>query len=211
MSDVKPTVYIVDDDVSVLESLKLLVEAAGWQAEVFRSGREFVARRVQAPCCLVLDLHLPDLNGFDVQRLVADRSELPVIFITGHGDVPATVRAMRAGAIEFLTKPLRDDVLLGAIESALDKSRAEMSQAAEMHDLRDCYVSLSHREQEVMALVVSGRLNKQVGGALGISEITVKAHRGRMMRKMKAGSLPELVMMAARLCLIPQHGRRRFM
>jgi FixJ family two-component response regulator len=211
MSDVKPTVYIVDDDVSVLESLKLLVESAGWHAEAFSSGREFVAQRVQSPCCLVLDLHLPDLSGLDVQRLVADRSELPVIFITGHGDVPTTVRAMRAGAIEFLTKPLRNDVLLRAMEMALDKSRAELSQAAEIHDLRDCYASLSHREQEVMELVVSGRLNKQVGGDLGISEITVKAHRGRMMRKMKAGSLPELVMRAARLCLIRPYGRRRFL
>ena len=211
MSDIKPTVYIVDDDVPVLESLKLLVESAGWQAEIFGSGREFLSRRVQAPCCLVLDLHLPDLNGLDVQKLVADRSEMPVIFITGHGDVPTTVCAMRAGAIEFLTKPLRDDVLLRAIESAFDRSRAELSRAAEMHDLRDCFASLSHREQEVMTLVVSGRLNKQVGGVLGISEITVKAHRGRMMRKMKAGSLPELVMMAARLCLIPQHARRRLM
>ncbi len=211
MSDVNPSVYIVDDDSSVLESLKLLVESAGWQAHIFGSGGEFLSQRVQAPCCLVLDLHLPDLNGLDVQKLVADRSEMPVIFITGHGDVPTTVRAMRAGAIEFLTKPLRDDVLLRAIESALERSRAELSQAAEMHDLRDCYASLSHREQEVMTLVVSGRLNKQVGGVLGISEITVKAHRGKMMQKMKARSLPELVMMAARLCVMPQFDRRRSM
>jgi len=211
MSDVNPTVYIVDDDVAVLESLKLLVESAGWQAESFGSGREFLSRRVQAPCCLILDLHLPDLNGLDVQKLVANRSEMPVIFITGHGDVATTVRAMQAGAIEFLTKPLRDDVLLHAIESALERSHAELSLAAEMHDLRDCYASLSHREQEVMTLVVSGRLNKQVGGTLGISEITVKAHRGKMMRKMKAGSLPELVMMAARLCVIPPFDRRRSM
>jgi FixJ family two-component response regulator len=212
MSDVKPTVFVVDDDVAVLESLKLLIESAGWQPQAFLSGREFLARPlVRGACCLVLDLHLPDLSGLDVQELVAGRVEMPIIFITGHGDVPTTVRALKAGALDFLTKPVRDDILLNTIENALERSRAELARAAEMRELRDCYASLSHREQEVMSLVVSGQLNKQVGGELGISEITVKAHRGRMMRKMKAGSLPELVMMAARLCLTPPHRGREGM
>jgi FixJ family two-component response regulator len=200
MSDTRPTVFVVDDDVSVRESLRLLIESIDWQPETFGSGREFLSRpRIWSPSCLVLDLLLPDLNGLDVQRLLADRTDMPIIFITGHNDVPMTVRAMKAGAVEFLTKPVLADPLLGAIRNAIDRSRAELARAAEIQRLRDCYVSLSRREQEVMALVVSGRMNKQVGGELGISEITVKAHRGRMMRKMKAGSLPDLVKMAARL------------
>jgi FixJ family two-component response regulator len=212
MSGVIPTVFIVDDDGPVLESLKLLIESAGWQAETFQSAREFLSRPpLYAPCCLVLDLHLPDLSGLEVQELVADRSAMPIIFITGHGDVPTTVRAMRAGAMEFLTKPLRDNQLLSAIDKALESSRLDLAQAIELRELRGCYASLSHREQEVMGLVVAGQLNKQVGGELGISEITVKAHRGRMMRKMKAASLAELVMMAARLCLTPQRRGRRLM
>jgi FixJ family two-component response regulator len=209
MSDAKPTVFVVDDHASVRESLKLLIDSAGWQPETFPSAGEFLARPpLLAPGCLVLDLRLPDLDGLDVQRLVADRTGLPIIFITGCGDVPATVRAMKAGAMEFLTKPLRGDVLVSAIAAAIERSRAELEQAAEMQGLRDCYESLSRREQEVMALVVAGQLNKQVGGELGISEITVKAHRGRMMRKMHAGSLPELVTMAARLGLTPQGNER---
>jgi FixJ family two-component response regulator len=202
-------VFVVDDHASVRESLKLLIDSAGWQPETFASAREFLARPpLLAPGCLVLDLRLPDLDGLDVQRHVAGRAGLPIIFITGCGDVPATVRAMKAGAVEFLTKPLRGDVLVSAIAAAIDRSRAELERAAEMQDLRDCYASLSRREQEVMALVVVGRLNKQVGGELGISEITVKAHRGRMMRKMHAGSLPELVTMAATLGLTPQGNER---
>ncbi len=200
MSDGKPTVFVVDDDVSVRESLKLLIESAGWQPETFGSGQEFLARpRVPAPSCLVLDVVLPDLNGCDLQKLVVDRADMPIIFITGYGDVPTTVRAMRAGAVDFFTKPLVDDVLLSAIRNAIDRSCAALGDAAEMRALRDSYASLSRREREVMALIVAGRLNKQVGGELGISEITVKAHRGKMMRKMNAGSLPELVRMAERL------------
>lgn len=205
MFDARPTVFVVDDDVSVRESLKLLIESAGWQAETFGSGQEFLSRpRVPRPSCLLLDVVLPDLNGCDLQKLVADRAEMPIIFMSGYGDVPTTVRAMKAGAAEFFTKPLVDDVLLSAIRNAIDRSCAALMDAAEMRELRDSYASLSRREREVMELIVSGRcrLNKLVGGELGISEITVKAHRGKMMRKMQAGSLPELVRMAARLCLV---------
>jgi FixJ family two-component response regulator len=197
-----PIVFVVDDDVSVRESLKLLIESAGWQPETFGSGQEFLAcQRVLAPSCLVLDVVLPDLNGCDLQKLVADRADMPIIFITGHGDVSTTVRAMKAGAIEFLTKPFVTDVLVSAIRNAINRSCAALGDAEHMRALRDSYASLSRREREVMALIAAGRLNKQVGGELGISEITVKAHRGKMMRKMNADSLPELVRMAARLCL----------
>ena len=202
MSDVAPTVFIVDDDSSVCESLKLLIESAGWHPEAFGSGREFLARpRAVAPSCLVLDAVLPDLNGCDLQKLVADRTDMPIIFISGHGDVPTTVRAMKAGAVDFFTKPFVADVLLSAIHNAINRSCAALGDAGLMCALRDSYASLSRREREVMALVAAGRLNKQVGGELGISEITVKAHRGKMMRKMHADSLPELVRMADRLCL----------
>jgi FixJ family two-component response regulator len=196
-----PLVFVVDDDVSVRESLELLIQSAGWQPETFASAREFLAHPpVQAPCCLVLDVSLPDLNGLDLQRRVAaDRSDLPIIFITGHGDIPMSVQAMKAGAVEFLTKPFGDEALLNAIGGAIERSRAALGDQAENQVLRDCYASLSAREREVMALVVAGLLNKQVGGRLGISEITVKAHRGRVMRKMKARSLAHLVKMAARL------------
>jgi FixJ family two-component response regulator len=206
MSDVKPTVFVVDDDVSVRESLKLLIESAGWQAETFGSGQEFLSReRAPGPNCLLLDVVLPDLNGCDLQSLVADRADMPIIFMTGYGDVATTVRAMKAGAAEFFTKPLVDDVLLSAIRNAIDRSCAALADAAVMRALRDSYASLSPREREVMELIVSGRcrLNKQVGGELGISEITVKAHRSKMMRKMQARSLAELVRMAAKLCLAP--------
>jgi FixJ family two-component response regulator len=204
MSDAKPIVFVVDDDVSVRESLKLLVESAGWQPETFGSGQEFLARpRVPAPSCLVLDVVLPDLNGCDLQRLVADRADMPIIFITGHGDAPTIVRAMKAGAVDFFTKPLADELLLRAIRNAIDRSRAALAQAAERRALEQSYASLSRREREVMALIVAGRLNKQAGGELGISEITVKAHRGKMMRKMNADSLPALVRMADRLRLAP--------
>jgi FixJ family two-component response regulator len=196
-----PVVFVVDDDVSVRESLELLIRTAGWQPETFASSQEFLARpRLVAPSCLVLDVGLPDLNGLDLQkRIAADRIDMPIIFITGYGDVPMTVRAMKAGAVEFLTKPFDDDVLLSAIRNAIERSHTALDHEAELQALRDCYASLSRREREVMALVVAGLLNKQVGGELGISEITVKAHRGKVMRKMKAGSLADLVTMAARL------------
>ena len=198
-------VFVVDDDVSVRESLELLIRHAGWRPEMFPSAQEFLARpRALVPSCLVLDVSLPGLNGLELQKRIAvERTDMPIIFITGRGDVPMTVQAMKAGAIEFLTKPFSDDVLLGAIQQALEWSRAALGREAEVRALRDCYASMTPREREVMALVVSGLLNKQVGGQLGISEITVKAHRGKVMQKMKARSLAELVRMAARLRLDP--------
>ena len=172
--------------------------------------RNAQVQRVLAPSCLVLDVGLQDLNGLDLQkRVAADRTDMPIIFITGHGDVPMTVRAMKAGAVEFLTKPFADEVLLGAIRNAIERSRAAVSREVEMRVLQNSYASLTPREREVMALVVSGRLNKQVGGELGISEITVKAHRGHAMRKMKADSLADLVKMAARLRLAPAAPRKQ--
>jgi FixJ family two-component response regulator len=203
MSHAIPTVFVVDDDVSVRESLELLIGCAGWRPETFPSAHAFLAHpRVPAPSCLILDVSLPDLNGLDLQkRIASDRVDMPIIFITGHGDIPTTVRAMKAGAVEFLTKPFSDDALLSAVQHAIERSQAELGHEAEMRVLRDCYASLSPREREVMALVVSGLLNKQVGGELGISEITVKAHRGKMMRKMKADSLADLVRKATKLGL----------
>jgi FixJ family two-component response regulator len=188
----------------VRESLEVLIRCAGWRSEVFATAQEFLARpRVFLPSCLVLDVTLPDLNGLDLQKRIAtDRIDMPIIFITGHGDVPMTVRAMKAGAVEFLTKPYADEVLLSAIQQAIECSHSALRCEAEMRSLRDPYASLSCREQQVMGLVVRGLLNKQVGGELGISEITVKAHRGNVMRKMKAGSLANLVKMAAALNLL---------
>jgi len=203
MSRDAPIVFVVDDDVSVRESLEALIRCEGWEPETFASAQEFLARpRVGVPSCLVLDVSLPDLNGLDLQnRIAADRTDMPIIFITGHGDVPMTVRAMKAGAVEFLTKPFEDETLLSAIRNAIGRSQTTLDHEAKVRKLRDSYASLTPREREVMALVVSGLLNKQVGRELGISEITVKGHRGKVMEKMKADSLAELVKMDARLCL----------
>ena len=205
MSHATPIVFIVDDDISVRESLESLIRTAGWQAEIFESAQEFLARpRILAPSCLILDVNLPDLNGLDLQkRMSADRIAMPIIFISGYGDVPTTVRAMKGGAVEFLTKPFADEALLSAIRQAIEGSRAALTYESEIRVLRDRHASLSRREKEVMALVVAGLLNKQVGFELGISEITVKAHRGRVMQKMEARSLADLVTMAARLGVAP--------
>jgi FixJ family two-component response regulator len=196
-----PVVFVVDDDISVRESLELLIESAGWTPETFASAQEFLTHpRRLAPSCLVLDVGLPDLNGLELQHRIAnDRLDLPIVFITGYGDIPMTVKAMKAGAVEFLTKPFTDSVLLSAVSNAIDRCRAALSAQAELRSLRDDYASLSVRERQVMGLVVAGLLNKQVGAELHISEITVKAHRGKVMRKMKAGSLADLVMMAAKV------------
>ena len=201
MSDSPAVVFVVDDDISVRESLELMIRAAGWQAELFDSAQAFLARaRIPAPSCLILDVNLPDLSGLDLQkRIAAERADMPIIFITGYGDVPTTVEAMKGGAVEFLTKPFGDEVLLSAIRHAIELSRNALNDELEMRMLRDRYSCLSRREKEVMALVVAGKLNKQVGFELGISEITVKAHRGRVMEKMEASSLAHLVTMAARL------------
>jgi FixJ family two-component response regulator len=196
-----PIVFVVDDDISVRESLEALIRFAGWQPQTFASAQEFLSRpRVFVPSCLVLDVTLPDLNGLDLQKRIAtERIDMPIIFITGHGDVPMTVRAMKAGAVEFLTKPYGDEVLLSAIKQAIECSHAALRRDVAMRSIRDSYASLSRRERQVMALVVRGLLNKQAGRELGISEITVKAHRGRVMQKMRASSFADLVKMAATL------------
>ena len=198
-------VFVVDDDVSVRESVELLIKFAGWQPETFASAKDFLARpRISTPCCLVLDVSLPDLNGLELQKLIAsERTDMPIIFITGHGDVPMTVQAMKAGAVEFLTKPFDDEVLLSAIRHALKRSAAVLDDQAEITTLRSSYDSLTPREQEVMRLVVAGMLNKQIGLNLRISEITVKAHRGKVMQKMKADSVADLVKTAVKLGLAP--------
>jgi FixJ family two-component response regulator len=198
-----PIVFVVDDDISVRESLASLLDCVGLKSESFASAHDFLARpRPLVPSCLLLDVNLPDLSGLDLQkRVVVDRIDMPIIFITGYGDIPMTVQAMKAGAVEFLTKPLNDEALLSAIRLALERSRASLEDEDSMRSLNERYASLSRREREVMTLVVSGLLNKQVGSELGISEITVKAHRGSVMRKLAASSLPTLVNMAARLGL----------
>ena len=197
-----PVVFVVDDDISVRESLELLIASAGWRPDTFASAEAFLSRpRAGVPCCLILDVRIPGVSGLELQQQLAERAEMPIIFISGFGDVPITVQAMKAGAVEFLTKPFRDDVLLDAVRQAIERSRAAIREDSQMQALRSCYASLTPREREVMALVVSGLLNKQIAGELGISEITVKAHRGQVMRKMQADSLADLVTIAARLGL----------
>ena len=204
-TEAKPIVFVVDDDVSVRESLELLIKFAGWQPETFASAKGFLARpRASVPSCLVLDVSLPDLNGLELQKLVAsERTEMPIIFITGHGDVPMTVKAMKGGAVEFLTKPFDDEELLSAIRHAIKRSETVINDETELTRLRHYYESLTPRERDVMNLVVAGMLNKQIGMKLDISEITVKAHRGKMMQKMKADSVADLVKTAVRLGLTP--------
>ena len=198
-----PTVFIVDDDVSFRESLEAMIGAAGWRPQAFASAQAFLAHsRVAGPSCLILDVNLPDLSGLDLQAHIADgQADMPIIFVTGYGDVPMSVRAMKAGAVEFLTKPMDKDVLLAAVRDAIGASLAAAGQEEEIRTLRARYASLTAREKQVMAMVASGLMNTQVGGELGISEITVKAHRGRMVRKMRATTFADLVTMAARLGL----------
>ncbi|WP_422777664.1 response regulator transcription factor [Pseudomonas mediterranea] len=198
-----PIVFVVDDDISVRESLELLIGHAQWRPQLFESAQAFLAQpRPAVPSCLVLDINLPDLSGLDLQNAIAaDRPMIPIIFITGYGDVPRSVRAMKAGAVEFLTKPFDDEVLLSAIADALECSRSALSREGDLRALREAYATLTPREQEVLAMVVAGRMNKVIAAELGISEITVKAHRGKVMRKMKARSLADLVKMDAQLSL----------
>lgn len=201
----KPVVFIVDDDVSVREALESLINWSGWQAECFASARSFLDHpRANAPCCLVLDVSMPGIDGLELQKLIAgERKDMPIIFVTGHGDIPMSVQAMKAGAVEFLTKPIDDEALLSAIRHAIERSRAARADLSEVQTLQDRYATLTPREREIMQLVVSGLLNKQVGMKLGISEITVKAHRGKMMQKMEADSLADLVRMSVNLHLTP--------
>jgi FixJ family two-component response regulator len=197
----RPVVFVIDDDVSVRESLELLIASAGWDPVTFSTAQDFLqCARPNVANCMLLDVELPDINGLELQRSVSvDRTDMPIIFITGHGDIPMTVRAMKGGAVEFLPKPLHDEVVLEAIEHALKRSEAALVSAAEIGVLRQRHKSLTRREQEVMALVITGLLNKQIAFQLGISEITVKAHRGQVMRKMQARSVPDLVNFAAML------------
>jgi FixJ family two-component response regulator len=208
MTEKPPIVLVVDDDVSVRESIEVLLRHEGLDVETFVSAQEFLSRPpVAVPSCLVLDVSLPGLNGLDLQKRIAtERHEMPIVFITGYGDIPMTVQAMKAGAVEFLPKPFDDEVLLKAVRNALLRSKVLLDRSAEVRDLKARYSCLTAREREVMALVAAGLPNKQVGSELGISEITVKAHRGSMMRKMKAESLAELVGIANRLRLMRPSG-----
>jgi FixJ family two-component response regulator len=200
-----PKVFVVDDDVSVRQSLEALIRWAGWEVAVFETAEDFLrVPRLRVPTCLILDVRLPDLSGLEVQARVAAHPHMPIIFITGHGDIPMTVRALKAGAVDFLTKPFDDDVLLEAIRHALERSRAALLREEEIGRFRQCYETLTKREREVMALVVSGLLNKQVGAELGTSEATIKAHRGQIMRKMSVGSFADLVRVAGELELAAQ-------
>ena len=205
----KAVVFVVDDDISVRESLELLIDFAGWHPETFASAEEFLAHpRISKPSCLVLDISLPNLNGLELQKVIAtDRVDIPIIFITGHGDVPMTVQAMKGGAVEFLTKPIDEDALMTAIKTAIKRSAAALEEETELEELRKCYASLTPREREVMRLVASGMLNKQIGLKLEISEITVKAHRGKMMQKMNADSVAALVKKVVRLGLTTARNR----
>ncbi|MEA2714797.1 MAG: hypothetical protein QOK27_2758 [Gemmatimonadales bacterium] len=198
-------VFVVEDDASVREGLAGLIRSAGWNVEVYVSAQEFLARpRTDVPSCLVLDVGLPGLSGLDLQSRMAElHQDIPIVFITGHGDIPMSVRAMKAGAVEFLTKPFVDQDLLDGIQLAIERDRIARSEQAQLGELRQCYASLTPREQQVLELVISGRLNKQAAAELGISEITIKVHRGRVMAKMRATSLPDLVNQAAKLKLRP--------
>jgi len=210
MKEEQPVVFVIDDDPSMRDSLQDLLQSVGMEARVFKSTQEFLrAERPDAPSCLVLDVRLPGQSGLDFQRtLAASGIELPIVFISGHGDIPMTVRAMKAGAVEFLAKPFRDQDLLDAIQGGIERDRARRGDAALVAQLRERFASLTEREREIMALVVAGRQNKQIAAELGVSEVTVKAHRGQIVRKMQAKSLPELVRMADRLG-VPASSRGR--
>jgi FixJ family two-component response regulator len=206
MTQGRETVFIVDDDASVREALANLMRSVGLHAQLFASAQEFLKTpQPDSPACLILDVRMPGLGGLDCQRQLADaRCHIPIIFMTGHGDIPMSVRAMKAGAVDFLTKPFRDQDLLDTVQQAIDRDRLRRAEERDLTDLRDRFSGLTPRERDVMAWVVSGRLNKQIAGELGTSEITVKVHRGHVMRKMQADSVADLVRMAGRLGVTPR-------